>query len=291
MKQILPNKVENGILNILSTSYPKKASEVHKALESENITVSYKYVYKSLQNLDKQKIIEKKDSKYLLSKHYIKSLKSLVDDASKCYEINQNVFLNKLNSSILSILKKDEQDKIYNDMLKHLNGEILNKLDEWYSAYYDPENKEFKKIQKVTKLKGKNILELGCGTGRITFQLTKHAKSVTSVDNDDEYLNFCKEKALTNNVKNLSFIKKNITNLGTIKKKYDVIVSGWAGLYHSKNHTKLIKDLKSLLKKNGILIIIEAYPESEYIGILNAVRPKESKMSYKQTDFKKSFRN
>ena len=286
MKQILSNKVENAILNMLSISHPHKASEIHNYIQDNNIGVSYKYVYKTLQSLIKQKIIEKSESKYQLNNNYIKQIKSLSDDASSSYQIDQNVFLKKLNSSILSVLKDKEKERIYQDMLSLLNKNIMVKLDEWYSAYYDKEKKEFKKIMKESNLKGKNVLELGCGTGRITFQLTKYAKSVTSIDNDDSYLRYCREKANKTNTLNLKLIKKNIMNLGTLNKKYDVIVSGWAGIHYAKDPLRIVKSLYKLLKKGGILIVIEAYSDSDYIKVLDAVRRKKNNIIPTQKELK-----
>jgi len=272
MHKILSNGVENHIINILATNFPLKSKEIHEELKKRNLTMGYKYVYKCLQNLLKQNIIEKKGLKYELSKKYISQLKSFVDLSSKNYQINQNVFMDTLNSSILSILTKKDQDEVYNKMLKLLNKEIQIKLNEWYSAYYDPNGFEFKKILKEGKLKGKNVLELGTGTGRITFNLVKHAKHVTTIDNDKDALNYCEMKAKELNIKNLTFIQKNIKNLSEIKGKYDVIVSGWSGLHYSEEKDKLIKSLYNLLRKNGILIIIEAYSGSDYMKVLNTIR-------------------
>lgn len=272
MHNILSNGVENHIINILAVNFPLKPTEIHEELKRRNVAIGYKYVYKCLQNLIEKNIIEKKGQKYELNKKYISHLKSFVDLSSKNYQINQNVFMDTLNSSILSILTKKDQDEVYNKMLRLLNKEIQIKLNEWYSAYYDPKGYEFKKILKEGKIEGKKVLELGTGTGRITFNLVKYAKHVTSVDGDKDSLQYCKDKADEKKIKNLTFIQKNIKNINEIKEKFDVIVSGWSGLHYSEEKIKLVKSLFNLLKKNGTLIIIEAYSGSDYMKVLNEVR-------------------
>ena len=291
MHKILTNDAENAIVHFLSESFPHKASEIHKELNNRNLHFSYKYIYRSIQNLLKKKILQKKGSEYLLNKTYISELKSLVDVASKNYEINQNVFLTKLNSSILSVINEDDKNRIYDHLLSKLNREIVTKLDEWYSAYYDPKKSELKKILKEGKIRNKDVLELGCGTGRITLELAKKAKQVTALDDDQNYLDYLQEKLESNKLNNVKLIKKNINNVGNINKKYDVIVSGWAGLHYADKKRSIIKDLHKLLKPNGILIIIEAYSNSDYIKVLNAVRKKESQIIPKQKELKDELYN
>ncbi len=291
MHKILTNDAENAIVHFLSESFPHKASEIHKELDKRNLHFSYKYVYKSIQNLLKKRILSKKGSEYMLNKTYISELKSLVDVASKNYEINQNVFLTKLNSSILSIINEEEKNRIYDHLLSKLNEEIVTKLDEWYSAYYDPKKNELKKILKEAKITNKEVLELGCGTGRITLELAKRAKQVTAIDDDQNYLDYLEQKIQSKRLDNIKLIKKNINNIGTLKKKYDVIVSGWAGLHYADKKKTILKSLHKLLKPNGILIIIEAYSNSDYIKVLNTVRRKESQIIPKQKELKDELYN
>ena len=74
----------------------------------------------------------------------------------------------------------------------------MKKLDEWYSKYYDPENIEFQKIvekieNKFNSNKDLQILEVGCGTGRVTKQLFEKYSNVTAIDVNKNMLIFVKK--------------------------------------------------------------------------------------------------
>jgi len=50
----------------------------------------------------------------------------------------------------------------------------------------DKEHTETKMIQQFVDLSGKRILEIGCGEGRVTSQLTGKAQYITAIDPDAE---------------------------------------------------------------------------------------------------------
>lgn len=54
------------------------------------------------------------------------------------------------------------------------------------TAAVDPEGISASAIQDFVDLKGKSILEVGCGKGRLTFPLAEIASHVTAIDPDTE---------------------------------------------------------------------------------------------------------
>jgi len=46
----------------------------------------------------------------------------------------------------------------------------------------DPEGRELKELKKYATFRGKEVLEVGCGEGRLTFQYAAEAKRVTALD-------------------------------------------------------------------------------------------------------------
>ena len=65
---------------------------------------------------------------------------------------------------------------------------------------YDPKNLELKYLFQLVTIKGKNVLEIGCGNGRFTRILGKYAKSVVGIDNDKRMIESAKKLTKTKNI-------------------------------------------------------------------------------------------
>ncbi|GEM_PF-2950065 len=290
----LKNKLYTDIARVLIEKYPLNPKEIHEILKSRGNKYTYKYIYKTIRIMEEYKLLNKLNSKYQLNTEYIKSLRDFSIKASNAYSIDQNVFIESLMGNMLKLFSKDEAEKITKNLKDQLNKKMMEKLNEWYAYYYDPEKKEIKTIITETDLKNKNVLEVGCGTGRLTLELAKYCKEVIAIDHNEIAIEYCKEKY--HNQKNITFLHKDIENLKNFNDTdFEIIITSWIGLHHAKDQEKIIENIYKLLKKDGTLLIIEAYPDSEYIQILNMLRPKESKMKEMQTKLRtglfKKFKN
>ena len=110
-------------------------------------------------------------------------------------------------------------------------------------------------------LNGKNVLDIGCGTGRFTFLLEKeNAKSITGLDLSTEMLNLAKEKADKQSSK-AEFIKGDMFNLeNSLHRKYDFIFSSTSSHF--------INDLKSLFRQISSVLNIGG---QAVISVINPV--------------------
>src|SRR4030043_1516172 len=66
------------------------------------------------------------------------------------------------------------------------------------------------------------ILDVGCGTGRHSIELTKRGYDITGIDLSDSQLKRAKEKASEQNLK-ISFIKMDARNI-SFKEKFDAAI-------------------------------------------------------------------
>lgn len=266
MYSILYSKTKEKILFYLGKNPYKTAKDI-----SENSGVSYKYTFKILKEFEKNNIIFEKNKKYYLRSEFIHYIKEFSDTLMKNYS-KEFFFKNKYDLyNVLSSTYKD--DNVTKKVEKIMSDWVIKKLNDWYSKFYDPQDKEYKLLKETIKLfpKKYKILELGCGTGRLTFKLAKDFKKIVAIDEERENIKFCKK---INKFKNITFENSGAKEFKS-KEKFDVIFFSWMGLHYHRDYKEIIKNIKSLMHNKTTIIIIDAYPETEYIKILQLIRKRD----------------
>jgi len=102
----------------------------------------------------------------------------------------------------------------------------------------------------------KNALDIGCGTGEFTFQLSKVAQRVIGIDISEKMIQEAKKRNLAGNI---DYRAIDFDEFET-KDQFDLIVS-IATLHHLNLEKALVK-INSLLRENGILVILDLYDRS-----------------------------
>ncbi len=97
--------------------------------------------------------------------------------------------------------------------------------------------------------KGHIVLDLGCGTGKYSFEIAKHAKKVFALDSSERMLDYAKKK-----YPEMKFIYADATNTPLEDNSIDVVFS-FGLLEYVKNKEKLIKEISRLLKHGGTAIV------------------------------------
>lgn len=109
------------------------------------------------------------------------------------------------------------------------------------------------------------IIELGCGTGYNTLQMTKlfPVKKVTLVDFNPNVLNDVPKRLSSVNCEK-EFLLKDLLNLD-LDEKYDIVHSqGLLEHYTPEQQRKLIRLHRDLLTKDGVTIILVPTPNLPY---------------------------
>lgn len=132
--------------------------------------------------------------------------------------------------------------------------------DSYDSLYYDKNYpKEVDYLLKVFSrygLKGKKILDLGCGTGTHAIILAKRGYNVVGIDRSSEMIKHAREKAKKDNVKNVKFISADIRNI-KLDYKFDAVISMFAVMGYmneSEDLVKVFRTAKKLLNKKGLFL-------------------------------------
>jgi len=101
-------------------------------------------------------------------------------------------------------------------------------------------------------VKGKKVLDLGCGEGYGSDILSELAENVIGIDIDEKAIEHASSKYVK---KNLKFIRGSAFEV-PIKSEnsFDVIIC-FEILEHVEEHNKLLSEVKRLLKADGVLVI------------------------------------
>lgn len=111
---------------------------------------------------------------------------------------------------------------------------------------------EIKKIIKDKKID--SILDFGCGTGLLAYNLRDIAKKIIGIDLSEKMV---EEFNIKSNSDNIKAYKIDIKNL---EKKFDLIVSSMT-FHHIKDIENIVLEIKKRLNKNGILCIADLEKE------------------------------
>ena len=142
-------------------------------------------------------------------------------------------------------------------MSEHFYQSIAPYYDFIFS--YNPDQKDFIISSANGQLKDKSVLDIGCGTGNLTFELSKHFKKIVGIDMDVDMLNIAETKKRTNKDK----IDFKCTNMLEIKNHFfastfDLIFSFGNTLVHLNNSEEIedfLKQTKMILKPGGKLLL------------------------------------
>ena len=131
-------------------------------------------------------------------------------------------------------------------------------------------------------LKGKRVLDLGCGSGNNCIKAVELGASyVLGTDVSKNMIDLAKK---TNKDKKIKYENIAMEDISSLNEKFDVVISSLA-FHYVENYDKLLKDIYELLNENGKLIFSQEHP----IGtgtILNEACNSSSKLKLGGKEYK-----
>ena len=88
----------------------------------------------------------------------------------------------------------------------------------------DPENLEYLKLHSLVDFTNRDVLEIGCGGGRLTALYHEMTRSVTGIDLDFEGLHIAREYV----TENTRFTLADSVNLPFRKNSFDTVLLSWS---------------------------------------------------------------
>lgn len=129
--------------------------------------------------------------------------------------------------------------------------------------YGDLRYKTEKDLNLIGDVKGKKVLELGCGGANCGISLAKQGAIVTCTDISDEQVKAAKENAKRERV-NIQFIVSPMEELTFSENEFDVVIS-MAALGYIKDIDKVFHNVRFILKDMGIFVF--TLPDATFAAI------------------------
>jgi len=129
----------------------------------------------------------------------------------------------------------------------------------------DPDNQYIQTICAHAPLTGATILEMGCGSGRMTGDMAQHAASIVATDIDASALELARKNISAKNVEFL-YTPDGFPNLP--EKSFDLVIYTLSLHHIPKN--RMVDNLRhseSLLKNNGKIVIVEPGNEGSFLEV------------------------
>jgi len=137
----------------------------------------------------------------------------------------------------------------------HPNGWLYNEYLEMPATF-----------ELLGNIKGKKILDIGCGTGIYAKKMTKKGAIVKGFDISDEMLKIAKQDNPNLDLRKGSFYKI------PFKEKFDIALASLA-LNYAKDLSRVLKQINKVLKKNGYLVFSQGNPIIEITKKANKKKP------------------
>jgi len=152
-------------------------------------------------------------------------------------------------------------------------------------------------ISALSNIKGRRVLELGCGSGWLTYELSKRDGIVYAIDISDECLKETEQYLTNNNVslKNINLSNQSASMLEYNNNYFDFVVCN--ALLHHTEIDKTIAEMHRVLNPGGQIIILEPLGHNLLLNIYRYLTPNyrsvnEKALKMKDVELiKRNFKN
>lgn len=139
-------------------------------------------------------------------------------------------------------------------------GEYSKTYSQW-CEYYDFKNIELQTIRKYIDIQNKDIIDIGCGTGRFLFRLLPYIGSAVGVDNDAYSIGVLNDTLYQRHryyASKVNIICSSIENVQIPSEAIDIAFFSWS--LYALNEVKMkiaMKKVFDMLRMNGKLVILQ----------------------------------
>ena len=167
----------------------------------------------------------------------------------------------------------EERQKIlsdYEDIFKN-EREYYSKKKPTSITEFDLEKEQFfrkaniKLKQILGDVKGKKILDVGCGTGSLSFYLAQEGATVVGIDLSRDLIEYCKEQSKNLGL-SIDFREMNAQIPDFEEESFEIIL-GSRIIHHLPDPGLFFNICKRLLKRNGFVAFIEPLKKNPIVEL------------------------
>ncbi len=92
----------------------------------------------------------------------------------------------------------------------------------------DPEEAETRVVHELIDFGGRDVLEIGCGDGRLTWRYAHEAASVLAIDPKESEVAAARESTPDSLKSIVSFQVADITSIELPESAYDLVITSWS---------------------------------------------------------------
>ena len=160
------------------------------------------------------------------------------------------------------------REKEFHNELHTLNKKRFE--NKFYKAAYNLYEDFFDVLK--TKVRFKDVLEYGCGTGNFAEQVSSFKpKKLVAIDISEEAIKKAKGEKKSEENK-IDYRVENCENSNLSSDAFDIIYG--LGILHHLNLNKSLKELNRMLKKGGTMLFAEPMATNPIINIYRKFTPK-----------------
>ncbi len=313
LKKLLPGVNFNFILTdvqFLDKKFNKKYDLMHLSNISDYAHLMFKnnYLLQFNENVIKPLLPYLTDNGLIICGYVYDSLDK--NQSSKRSKINieaerKEAFANNPNFSysereIKTAVGEDNFDTIL--MIKKNVKNLLEKSDIYYkkaniyeifSQAEDAPNLIYKTL--LPLFRDKNILDIGCGTGKYIKLFAPHVKSILGVDAAEDQLSIARKSINNLEVNWGNSVKLCCSDIAemSFSKSYDIAFASWVlgTITNGEKRLKALNNIKDALNENGKIFLVENDFGGEFEDIRGRVNdPKKRTESYNNWLLKQGFK-
>jgi malonyl-CoA O-methyltransferase len=146
---------------------------------------------------------------------------------------------------------------------KQTHLKVKTGYDRWSKTYDTDENPLFDLespalFLQIADVRGRKILDVGCGTGRITMMLLKMGAKVSGIDISKRMLAKARQKT-TRYKRSCELGVASVYKIPYAKNKFDMVACNLV-TSHLKNLGKAVAEMSRVLKTGGTIVISDLHP-------------------------------